>query len=91
MLKAVKENIVLSVEESRSKAMQAQGYDIIRVDPDGTETLIMYGAGKTVPYGEYVKAVAEAQRATAELNAYKKLFERTAPKEATRRKATAKK
>lgn len=74
MFKAVKGNIVLRIEESKSRTYQAQGYDIVKVAPDGAETLVLYGAGKTVPYGEYMKAVEEAKQATAELEAFKKLF-----------------
>lgn len=53
-MKAVKGNKEYTIDESQQKAYQDAGFDIAE---DGN--VIAYGRGKTVPYDDYMRAVAE--------------------------------
>ena len=48
-MKATKGNKVYTIDETQKAMYQAQGYDIVEDD----ETVIQYGAGKTVSYEKY--------------------------------------
>lgn len=54
-MKAVKGNKEYLIDESQKKNYQDRGFDII--DDDGS--VVTYGRGKTVPYDEYEKVVAQ--------------------------------
>lgn len=56
-MQAVKENRVYTITESDKDSFQKQGYDIL----DDKGNVVAYGAGKTVPYGEYMKVVEELE------------------------------
>lgn len=61
-MKAVKKNRQYTITEADQKRFVAQGYDIF--DDDGN--CIAYGAGKTVPFMQYKKALDEIARLEAE-------------------------
>ena len=52
-MKAVKANRVYTITEAEQKGFINQGYDIY----DDHGNCVAYGAGKTVPYGKYKRAV----------------------------------
>jgi FtsZ-binding cell division protein ZapB len=52
-MKAVKANRVYTITEAEQKSFINQGYDIY----DDHGNCVAYGAGKTVPYGKYKKAL----------------------------------
>jgi hypothetical protein len=54
-MKAIKENRQYTITELDAKSFQKEGYDIY----DDKGKLVMYGAGKTVPYEKYVKLLEE--------------------------------
>ncbi|MGN0331484.1 MAG: hypothetical protein ACI4D9_00410 [Lachnospiraceae bacterium] len=54
-MKAVKGNKEYTIEESQKKAYQDRGFDI----KEDSGKVITYGRGKTVPYDEYEKLMAE--------------------------------
>ena len=75
-MKAVKDNKVYTIAtEAEAKAYQAQGYDILNDDGSVKE----YGAGKTVPIGDYKNLetrngehTAENKKLKAEISKLKK-------------------
>ncbi|MGC6176997.1 hypothetical protein [Lacrimispora sp. 38-1] len=60
-MKAVKGNKEYTIDESQQKAYQDQGFDI--KDDDGN--VIVYGRGKTVPYGDYMAVKEELEELKA--------------------------
>lgn len=54
-MKAVKGNKEYTIDESQKKAYQDRGFDI----KEDSGKVITYGRGKTVPYDEYEKLMAE--------------------------------
>jgi len=77
MLRAVKANKELKIDESEQAAMQAQGFDIVSVDDKGKRETIAYGAGKTVPYGNYAELEKKAAALEKELVKMKKTDKET--------------
>lgn len=72
-MKAVKDNKVYTITtDNEAKAYQAQGYDIINDDGSVKE----YGAGKTVPIGDYKKLETENKKLKAEIAKIKKAAEK---------------
>lgn len=67
-MKAVKKNRVYTITEADKKRFVAQGYDIY----DDAGNCIAYGAGKTVPFMQYKKALDEIARLEAEIEDLKK-------------------
>ncbi len=67
-MKAVKGNKVYTVDEVSKKDYLAQGYDIT----DDNFNVMERSPTATVPYREYEKAVQEAEKLRAELEALKK-------------------
>lgn len=61
-MKAVKKNRQYTITEADQKRFIAQGYDIF----DDKGNCIAYGAGKTVPFMQYKKALDEIARLEAE-------------------------
>lgn len=57
-MRAVKGNKEYTIDETQQKGYQDSGFDIL--DDEGK--VIAYGRGKTVPYGDYMKAVKEIER-----------------------------
>lgn len=57
-MKAVKGNKEYLIDESQKKTYQGMGFDI----KDDAGKLIAHGRGKTVPYEDHMKAVAEIER-----------------------------
>lgn len=57
-MKAVKGNKEYSIDDTQQKGYQDMGFDIM----DDGGNMIAYGRGKTVPYGEYMKAVEEIEK-----------------------------
>ena len=57
-MKAVKANKEYVVTEENKAFYVQQGFDII----DEAGNLVAYGAGKTVPYDDHMKAVKEVER-----------------------------
>lgn len=55
---AEKGNKVYTIDESMKARYQADGFDI----KDDEGNVISYGAGKTVPYDDHMKAVQEIER-----------------------------
>ncbi len=51
-------NKVYTIDESMKAQYQNDGYDI----RDGNGEVIAYGAGKTVPYDNHMRAVKEVER-----------------------------
>lgn len=62
-MKACKDNKVYAVDASSKSRYQADGFDIYNDDGE----LIEYGAGKTVPYGDYDKIVKENEKLKKEI------------------------
>ena len=62
-MRAVKGNKEYTIDESQKKSYQDSGFDIV----DDTGTVIAYGRGKTVPYGDYVSIKAENEKLRKEL------------------------
>ena len=56
-MQAVKMNRVYTITEAEVDSFQKQGYDIL----DDNGKVVAYGAGKTVPFGEYMKVVEELE------------------------------
>ena len=72
-MKAVKDNKVYTITaEDEAKAYQSQGYDILNDDGSVKE----YGAGKTVPIGDFKKLEAENKKLKAEIAKIKKATEK---------------
>ena len=79
-MKAIKDNKVYTITtDNEAKAYQAQGYDIINDDGSVKE----YGAGKTVPIGDYKsletkndELAAENKKLKAEIAKIKKAAEK---------------
>lgn len=67
MLKAKKGNKVLMIEDTQARAMQAEGYDVFRLNEKGEQEILYHGAGKTVPYGKYEQVLKELESVKAEL------------------------
>jgi len=67
-MKAIKGNKVYTVDELSKKDYLAQGYDIT----DDNFNVMERSPTATVPYREYEKAVQEAEKLRAELEALKK-------------------
>ena len=57
-MRAVKGNKEYMIDDSRQKGYQDMGFDIL----DDNGNTVAYGRGKTVPYGEHMKAVKEIER-----------------------------
>ena len=57
-MKATKGNKVYTIDETQNAGYIAQGFDIT----DDTGTVIAYGRGKTVPYGDYVALLEHCQQ-----------------------------
>lgn len=62
-MKAYKDNRVYTITEADVESFRKEGYDVY--DDEGN--LVVYGAGKTVPYEQYEK-VQEMYEATLEEN-----------------------
>ena len=60
-MRASKGNKEYSIDESQLKAYQGRGFDI--KDDDGS--VIAYGRGKTVPYGDYIALKEELEELKA--------------------------
>ena len=86
MLRAEKNNVVLDIREEEVNSYRAQGFDIVRIDEKGNSETLAYGAGKTVPYGQYISTKAELEKVKAELSAFKKLLEAEKEKPASKAK-----
>ena len=72
-MKAVKDNKDYTITtDNEAKAYQAQGYDILNDDGSVKE----YGAGKTVPIGDYKKLETENKKLKAEIAKIKKAAEK---------------
>lgn len=72
-MKAIKDNKVYTITtDNEAKAYQAQGYDILNDDGSVKE----YGAGKTVPIGDFKKLEAENKKLKAEIAKIKKAAEK---------------
>lgn len=56
VLKAVKGNKEVKIVASETKRYQALGFDILEGDK-----VVQFGAGKTVPYGQYQQVLDELQ------------------------------
>ncbi len=85
-MKAVKGNKEYSIDESQQKSYQDAGFDIF----DDSGKLIAYGKGKTVPYGDYMKAKEELEAVKAENEALRQAAEqKPAENEAAKKKAGA--
>lgn len=69
MLQAVKGNKVLIINDDEMAQFQEDGFDVVEIMPDGNERVILYGHGKTVPYGKYMEAVAQIEALTAKVDA----------------------
>lgn len=67
-MKAVKKNRVYTITEADKKRFVAQGYDIY----DDAGNCVAYGAGKTVPFMQYKKALDEIAKLEAEIEDLKK-------------------
>lgn len=61
-MKAIKGNKVYSITEKQKKAYTDAGFDIL----DDAGTVVAYGRGKTVPYGDYMALKAENDALKAE-------------------------
>lgn len=61
-MKAVSGNKEYTIDESQQKFYQDSGFDI----KDDSGRVIVYGRGKTVPYGDYVKLKEEFEKLLAE-------------------------
>lgn len=91
MLKAIKENVVYTVTEQTAARYQADGFDIVEELPDGSRRIVQHGAGKVVPYDQYLAVEAELKRARAELKALRGLIEAQTKQKKAPAKKTAKK
>lgn len=60
-MKAAKGNKEYTIDESQMKAYQDQGFDI----KDDGGKVIVYGRGKTVPYGDYMALKEELEELKA--------------------------
>lgn len=85
MLKAVKENVVYTVTEQTAARYQADGFDIVEELPDGSRRIVQHGAGKVVPYDQYLAVEAELKRTRAELKALRGLIEKRADKKTAKK------
>ena len=61
-MKAIKGNKVYAIDQTMKADYVARGFDIIEDNGD----IIEYGAGKTVPYGDYKKIEEENIRLNEE-------------------------
>lgn len=72
-MKAVKDNKVYTIAtDGEAKAYQAQGYDILNDNGSVKE----YGAGKTIPIGDFKKLESENKKLKAEIAKLKKSEEK---------------
>lgn len=62
-MKAVKNNRVYTITEQQRKTYAAQGFDIV----DDSGDIIEHAAGKTVPYAQYAKLLAENEQLKAQI------------------------
>lgn len=62
-MKAVKGNKEYSIDETQKNQYQESGFDI----KDDSGSVIAYGRGKTVPFGDYMAAVMEIESCHARI------------------------
>ena len=74
-MKAIKGNKVYSITEKQKKAYTDAGFDIL----DDAGTVVAYGRGKTVPYGDYMALKAENDALKAENETLKAAQKTVAP------------
>ena len=82
-MKAVKKNRQYTITEADQKRFISQGYDIY----DDAGNCIAYGAGKTVPFMTYKKALDEIARLEAEIADLKKAKTQSKSKSKSKAKA----
>lgn len=69
-MKAVKGNREYTIDESQQKRYQDAGFDLVE-----NGTIIAYGRGKTVPYGEFIAVKQELDAIKAQKEPRKKAGE----------------
>ena len=70
-MKAVKGNKVYTIDETQKRFYEDSGFDIL--DDEGT--VIAYGKGKTVPFGEFIALKQRGEELEAENETLKKQLE----------------
>lgn len=70
-MKAVKGNKVYTIDETQKRFYEDSGFDIL----DNEGTVIAYGKGKTVPFGEFIALKQSKEELAAENETLKKQLE----------------
>lgn len=84
-MKAAKANKEYSIDESQKKFYQNRGFDI----KDDKGTVIAYGRGKTVPYDEYEKLIAQNNALKKQVDKLKaELYESSAKTKSSKKEKT---
>lgn len=78
---AVKGNKEYTIEQSQQKFYQDSGYDI----KNESGKIVAYGRGKTVPYGDYMKAVEDLESLKAQHAKVVKELEDLKPKKGAKK------